>query len=167
MIRLSKSLFAVGGVVLAGGLISFTNPKTVHAVAAALVQVTNTATNPVVTQSVEQIAQVQVFCESSSQTCKDTGGNDYVVPANQNLVVTSIDLTGCTSESTLAVLEQVAPGNHPGFPRIPINLPATTNTTHLIYPSGIAFSGMTTLRFSISPNCITAGATLYGYLSTN
>jgi hypothetical protein len=168
MIRLSKSVLAVGGAVLAGGLITVMNPRTVHAVAAALVQVTNTASNPVVTQSVDHLSQLQVFCESS-QTCKDFGGNDYVVPANQNLVVTAIDLTGCASGPTLAVLEQIDPPpfNIPGLPRIPITLPATTNTTHLIYPSGIPFSGTTTLSFSISPNNCTAGATLYGYLSTN
>ena len=32
MIRLSKSGLAVGGVVLAGGLITFMNPRAVHAV---------------------------------------------------------------------------------------------------------------------------------------
>ena len=35
MMRISKSVLAVGGVVLAGGLITVMNPKTVHAVAAA------------------------------------------------------------------------------------------------------------------------------------
>lgn len=165
MTHSSKSVLAIGGVILAGGLITLTTPRTVHALAAALVQVTNTASNPVVTQSVDHLSQVQVFCESS-QTCKDSGGNDYVIPVSQDLVVTSIDLTGCASYSTQAVLEQVAPGNHPGFPQIPINLPATTNTTHLVYPSGIRFSGTTTLFFTISPNYCTAGATIYGYLST-
>jgi hypothetical protein len=167
MIRPSKSVLAAVGMVLAVGFIIFTNPRAVHAVAAALVQVTNTASNPVVTQSVEQINQVQVFCGVGP--CKDSSGNVYVIPSNFNLVVTAIDLTGCASNQTTAVLQQVSPPpfSTPGFPRIPITLPATTNTTHLIYPSGIQFSGMTTLSFSASPACDTAGATLYGYLSTN
>jgi hypothetical protein len=167
MIHISKSVLAVGGVVLAGGVITLLTPRTVHALVAALVQVTNTASNPVVTQSVEQINPVQVFCEVGP--CKDGGGNVYVVPSAFNLVVTAIDLTGCASNQTTAVLQQVSPPpfSIPGFPRIPITLPATTNTTHLIYPSGIQFSGMTTLSFSASQGCNTSGATVYGYLSTN
>ena len=51
--RISKSVMAVGGVVLAAAAIGFTNPKAVRAaVVAAMVQVTNTAANPVITQSV-------------------------------------------------------------------------------------------------------------------
>jgi hypothetical protein len=167
MMQFSKSVLAAGGIVLAVALIIFTNPKAVHAVAAALVQVTNTASNPVVTQSVEQMTQVQIFCEVGP--CKDSGGNVYVIPSSLNLVVTAIDLTGCASFQTTAVLQQVSPPPYslPGFPRIPISLPATANTTHLVYPSGIQFSGMTTLSYSISQYCVTAGATAYGYLSTN
>ena len=52
--RISKSVMAVGGVVVAAGLLTLTNPKTVHAVAAALVQVTNTASNPVVAQGIDR-----------------------------------------------------------------------------------------------------------------
>jgi hypothetical protein len=165
MIRLSKSVLAVGGVILAGGLIAVMTPRTVHALAAALVQVTNTASNPVVTQNVEQITQVQVFCGVGP--CKNSSGEVYVIPSGLNLVVTAIDLTGCASFQTTAVLQQVSPPpfSIPGFPRIPINLPATTNTTHLIYPSGIQFSGTTTLSFTASQACDTAGATVYGYLS--
>jgi len=65
MIRLSKSVLAVGAVVLAGSLITLMNPKAVHALAAALVQVTNTASNPAVTQSVGAQAgnMVHLTCE--------------------------------------------------------------------------------------------------------
>jgi hypothetical protein len=103
MLRLSKSVLAVGGVVLAGALITVMNPKTVHAVAAALVQVTNTASNPVVTQGVGAQAgnMVQLICPLAlSQTnfsCFDsTGGvstnSPYTVPARKSLVITAIDV---------------------------------------------------------------------------
>jgi hypothetical protein len=105
MIRLSKSVLAVRGVILAGGLITVMNPKTVHAVAAALVQVTNTASNPVVTQSAVQQAGQIIHLHCSESTTGPYGGRGcglvvapgatsqvYVVPANQSFVVTSVDI---------------------------------------------------------------------------
>jgi hypothetical protein len=55
MIRLRVSALAVGGIVLAAGLLILAAPRTVHAVAAALVQVTNTASNPVVNADATRI----------------------------------------------------------------------------------------------------------------
>jgi hypothetical protein len=46
------TLIAIGGVVLAGALLPFVAPKTVHALAATLVQITNTTSNPVPVASV-------------------------------------------------------------------------------------------------------------------
>ena len=99
MIRLSKSVLAVGGVILAAGLITFTSPKAVHAVvAAALVQVTNTASNPVVnsdaTRSPAQI--VEIACTNVSCNAVEPGGStdfrSYVVPQGQTLVITDIEI---------------------------------------------------------------------------
>ena len=106
MLHLSKSALAVGAVVLAGGLITLTNPRTVHAVAAALVQVTNTASNPVVTQSTaNQAAQIfHLVCNldnnSNNQNCTlvspqsvlSNGGPPYVVPASESFVINSVDI---------------------------------------------------------------------------
>src|SRR5580698_8665857 len=103
MIRLSKSVLAVGGVVLAGGLIAVMNPRAVAAVTAALVQVTNTASNPVVTQSVGAQAgnmvhlscffvlnQVTTSCSQVSADGKTTAG--YTVPEGELLVISAVDL---------------------------------------------------------------------------
>ncbi|HEY5380936.1 MAG TPA: hypothetical protein VIJ65_01670 [Acidobacteriaceae bacterium] len=83
-----------------------TNPKTVHALAAALVQVTNTASNPVVTQNMGQQAAQIIHLRCTQDTIGRSGpggcvlfspsGNTitvpYVVPANQSLVITSVDI---------------------------------------------------------------------------
>ncbi len=105
MIRVPRSVVAVGSAVVAAAMIGFTNPKTVHALAAALVQVTNTASNPVVTQGTGQQAGQIIHLHCSEDTTGPYGGGGcgtvvapggtsqvYVVPANQSLVVTSVDL---------------------------------------------------------------------------
>jgi hypothetical protein len=107
----------VCGVVLAAALIGFTNPKAVQAVTAALVQVTNTPMNPVVTQGVgPQAGQIVhlhcalgitgavqysnvVWCgleDSSGRTATEA----YVVPANESLVVTSVDIAAAQNSAT-------------------------------------------------------------------
>jgi hypothetical protein len=106
---------AVGGVVVAAGLITLTTPKAVHAVAAALVDVTNTAANPVVTQSTNhQAAQIITlecdgingpYCFPINSTADNDHGGIFGVPAGQSFVVTSIDIQA-TSVAGLAT----APG---------------------------------------------------------
>jgi len=118
MLHLSKSALAVGAVVLAGGLITLTNPRTVHAVAAALVQVTNTASNPVVTQSTaNQAAQiVHLVCNldnnSNNQNCTlvspqsvlSNGGPPYVVPASESFVINSCRLRALSRDAVSITL---------------------------------------------------------------
>jgi hypothetical protein len=148
MIRISKSVLAVGGVVLAGGLITVMNPKTVHAVAAALVQVTNTASNPVVAQGIDKQAgnmvhlNCSVILSGSLFTCTRSAADGsttfhYTVPEGESLVITAIDVQP-TEVS-------VCPGNYfitLGTPEaVGVYLSVeTTNaqvTTHFTYPSGL------------------------------
>jgi len=187
MIRLSKSVLAVGGVVLAGGLITLMNPRTVHAVvAAALVQVTNTAANPAVTQSVGAQAgnMVHLSCpvtlERTNFACFHflANGSDpvesYTVPAGESLVITSLDvtpkdLTGC-------------PGNYDLFVGTPSQVGAflfvtTTNalvTTHFAYPYGLVIGeGITPTFWGASATFAGLGSCaglvtvdIFGYLTT-
>lgn len=96
--RISKSLIAVGGVVVAAAAIGFTNPKAVRAaVAAALVQVTNTASNPVVNSDVTLSAAniVQLECIPKNYCVQvEPGGaladSFYKVPAGQTLIITDV-----------------------------------------------------------------------------
>jgi hypothetical protein len=185
MIRLSKSALAVGGVVLAGGLITVMNPKTVHAVAAALVEVTNTASNPVVTQGIgQQAAQiVEIGCGSIyPEIYSGCGfippdglvgsGFGYTVPNGQTLVINAVDVytgtsagTPCTSSAVASLI--IGNASDPTHPREIWLVPAGIGTAHYVYPSGIAIpAGMTLqgVQGYGSSSCI-LGAALHGYLT--
>jgi len=173
MMRISKSVFAVGGVVLAGCLFTVMNPRSVHAVAAALVQVTNTASNPVVnadaTRSAAQI--VEIYCNPAF-SCNSVapGGavdpTDYTVPAGQSLVITDIEIL-TQSGSYLSVFN-IAYQPSPGFVGSyygPYYHVASDGLTHhfalqrgIVWPSGGALRPFGTLGLQ---------ATLHGYLTAN
>jgi len=111
--RFVKNLFiGIGAVALAGVTLTLLAPKTVHGAVATLVQVANTAANPAVTQdTTNQAAQiVTLFCTNVSgvqcnQVLPQGSYSDgyYVVPAGQNLVVTSVDVCACAAYPTTLV----------------------------------------------------------------
>lgn len=191
MIRFSKSVFAVGGVVVAAGLIGFTNPKTVHALAAALVQVTNTASNPVVTQSIGQQAgqSIELACvsgdTSGNGTCYlDTNGlrgsTPYTVPANESLVVTAVDIytfvaanEAVNGEPACNAGREDGVFTNGGAPLV-WELINNTSPTHFTYPSGVAFGPSSALTSSskyyvagLTAECGSDQILLYGYLTAN
>ena len=180
MMHLSKSVLAVGGVILAGGLTTVMNPRTVHAVAAALVQVTNTASNPVVTQGIGQQVAPMVdvvcftnfgICQLLSPTAGEVGGIAYVVPAGQSLVITAVDVL---TSNVCAV------GGHAEF--VNYSLPSgisvarlwsiqgegnvVSPTAHFAYPSGVVFPPNSSLTSETGDAC-TARIEMTGYLTTN
>jgi hypothetical protein len=81
------------GVVVACGLL--VAPQAAHALAAALVQVTNTAAVPAVTQDVSKLAgqSSQFWCPFSFVGCFSFPGvsTTYTVPSGQHLMITSVD----------------------------------------------------------------------------
>ncbi len=179
--RISKSVMAVGGVVVAAAMIGFTNPKAVHAVTAALVQVTNTAANPVIGQNTtEQVAQlVDVDCGVSfypncapvypSNGTAGYPSYSYMPPANQSFVITAVDITSnqsCSSPTSAYLYinygANVVPGLHRWY------LQAKSGTVHFSYPSGIVVSPQTYLTTGYdSSSCLVAYFNLYGYLTNN
>jgi hypothetical protein len=109
MIRLSKSVISFGAVALVACVATLAVPRAAAAVAAKLVQVTNTAANPAITQSARNLASQLVQLTSSPPpqgvtTFVNAFSNQnvaYYVPAGQSLVVTAVDITpppGCTSQ---------------------------------------------------------------------
>lgn len=146
--RVPRSVMAVGGVVVAAAAIGFTNPKAVHAVTAALVQVTNTATNPVVTQGVGQQAgnTINLFCSvvmnGTTRPCfqvlpDGSHNTGYTVPPGETLVITSIDLTPnnittCSSDYSIALGTPNRPGAY-----LTIVTSNSLVTNHFTYPSGL------------------------------
>jgi hypothetical protein len=108
MNRIPK-IFLPVGVVVALGLFILAAPRTVQAVAAALVQITNTAANPVVTQTTGAQAtnMLHLNCTfnlvygrntpcwqiTSSGTVNFEGPNiPYTVPSGSNFVITAVDV---------------------------------------------------------------------------
>ena len=179
MIRLPKSVVSFGTVALVAGVVTLAVPRAAHAVAAALVQVTNTAANPAITQSVpSQAAQlVRLFAILSPNTAAGdffsalTAGqqesSQYSVPNSQSLVVTAIDVTPPAGCATGVFGFKLASG-------LPIWTASAPNTGHFEYPSGIVFSSGTLLSVEFASASNTEGncgqpmtANLYGYLTYN
>lgn len=145
---------AVGGVVLAGMLIGFTNPKTVHAVTAALVQVTNTASNPVVTQGVGQQAGnlVHLVCLSDldlnangcAQYLPDGEIQAFTVPSGQSLVVNAVDAYPVEAANCTGNPEIELQGAY-GHIAVQVANAKDNNmiTIHQAYPAGVVISAGT------------------------
>jgi hypothetical protein len=158
MFRLSKSVLTVGGAALATVLLILAAPRTVQAVAAALVEVTNTSSNPVVTQTTGAQAtnMVHLQCEfnmnnkiSPCSQVTSTGEFNayYTVPSPNYLVITAADVApgsnGGNTPSCPGVYYATIGNNTNGY----INfLTVTTSnalvTTHFTYPppSGIVIA---------------------------
>ena len=180
--RASRSVMAVGGVVLAAGLIGFTNPKTVHAVAAALVQVTNTPSNPVVTQGIgQQAAQlVQLTCNiTTNADARGVGSGPChglptgTVPSNQSLVVTAVDISltnllgSCEIGGAYPEDLQVDGSSTIAYTwTLTFSGPTFGPTAHFTYPSGIVFPPNSMLVASEISGC-QANFELTGYLTNN
>ena len=171
--RISKSAMAVGGVVLAVAMIGFTNPKTVHAVAAALVQVTNTASNPVVNSDVTTTSSqlIAIDCTQQFQLgCRRIapGGlldtTEYVVPSGQILVITDVVIQTSGSGGFIQVDIQSA-RLVTGVFTSPIFETVTNDisTHHIAFIHGAAFAGGS--RLLIDGAGVIPPVTLQGYLT--
>ena len=167
MFRLPKPVLAVGGAALATVLLILAAPRTVHAVAAALVEVTNTSSNPVVTQTTGAQATNMVHLQcgfnmndkispcwqiTSTGALNAQPNTPYTVPSPNYLVITAADVAPTSNGGGTPS----CPGDY--FATIgnntntfnPINfLTVTTSnalvTTHFTYPppSGIVIASGT------------------------
>src|SRR6201997_5426256 len=93
----------MGGAAVLAAVLTLAAPRAAHAVVAALVQVANTTANPAVTQDTSKAASQIVHLTTLGQSAVSplsltalhqyipggTFGPAYVVPAGQNLVITS------------------------------------------------------------------------------
>jgi hypothetical protein len=155
-----KHAIVLGGTAVAVSLLTFTAPRAAHALAVALVQVTNTAAAPAITQDVSKLASqnVQLLCLSSfncTQILPDgSSGGPYVVPSGSHLVVTTVQIN--TTGSTSTQLEQ------PGGARVSWTLNAA-GSFQFQYPSGIVISSGSTLFMNFQPD----KTYLTGYLVSN
>jgi hypothetical protein len=118
---LRKAITTLGGVFLAALLITALAPKAARGVAAALVQVTNTSTNPVPTVSADANFPYEAFlCIGNCGTAPTS----FSVPSTtatgvsvKRLVIEDLN-TFCSAGSEILQLEVPAPAdtNQPGVP---------------------------------------------------
>jgi hypothetical protein len=139
MIRLPKSILSFGAVALLAGVITLAVPRAAHAVAAALVQVTNTVS----TQDTYRQAN-QLFHLTGDVSSDTPVALSLVIPTTlptaSSLVITAIDIApqgGSANGYTVIVF---GPGNGMSW-----SLPAQPNsaqlsTVHFSYPSGIVMA---------------------------
>jgi len=180
MIKLPKSVLSFGAVALVASALTLAVPRAAHAVAAALVQVTNTAANPAITQSVpSQAAQlVELTNNSGGQGTSTFTGltpnfSGSAVPAGQSLVITSVDITPTCQGNLLfgAGLGIGAPGVLT-TELVTWGVPSNNGsiTSHFVYPSGIVIGPGSTpvlTNYSNLQSSCSSVTYLFGYLTTN
>lgn len=143
--KLAKNfLLGVGGVTVVSVFGLLLAPQGAHALAAALVQVTNTAAAPAVTQDVSKLAaqSSQFWCPFSFVGCFNFPGTStaYTVPSGQHLMITSVDFVYEGSGAPAANFYTLYCG-----PTSTLNsmigewrLPGASAATQFTYPSGFA-----------------------------
>jgi hypothetical protein len=151
--------------------LALVTPRAAHAVAAALVQVSNTTENPAITQDTSKRAgqMIQLICETSANnvsscgegTISSTQPSPYTVPTPLNLIITSVELNGYGGYTGNNGLELLDTTQGMAYHQWTFSGPSTSQFQ---YPSGIVLpSGTMPSVFSPSG----AVAQITGYLSNN
>lgn len=179
MMRMTKGALSVGGAAIVAVVLILSVPPAARAVAAALVEVTNTASNPVVTQSIGQQGGqlIQISCQSIFQNCNGVGqGGSYTVPPGNFLVITAVDILSgqslsCTAGRQVSVTGELFIGQRVvstgGYFAYLLTTGVTTyGSLHATYPSGVVFGPGQTLVLSDSVQCLDT-VNMYGYLTAN
>src|ERR1700722_4472252 len=126
MTRLRKAVLHFGAAALGIGALTLVVPRAAHAVAAALVQVTNTAANPATTQDTSKSASQLVTLGGGRVIFNSDGAvqlgqalpglpespTGYSVPLGTNLVITGVDVN-----------IDVDPGSVPQILNVPLSGP--------------------------------------------
>jgi hypothetical protein len=164
-----KPVISYGAVALATAVLLLAAPRAAHAIAATLVQVTNTAANPAITQGTEkQAAQlVDLFAQPSSGEFFNVlpTGNfiyGYTIPSNQYLVITGVDVTPATCQGSSSVTLVTS-----GSLEIKSWYVSGGITTHFDYPSGILLAPGLTPTASFSSTGCASFVQMHGYLTSN
>lgn len=124
--------------------LALVTPRAAHAVAAALVQVTNTADNPAITQNAPtQAAQLVLLNatlgpnsgNNAFGSASASNGTVYLVPSDRSLVVTAVDLSPpqCTTAGNFTFTLK---GNSQSFSVKWLLFAPNANTSHFEYPWG-------------------------------
>jgi hypothetical protein len=176
MMRFAKNvLMAVGAVVLAAMLLSVMAPKAVHAVAATMVQMVNTTSEPVPSEDIYRLParNVQLVCNASANACaiaEQNGTFDastpWKVPSGMDFIVTDVEIstfgTGSSTTSSFNLEWTPPSGKLTGFGWQVLNNGVTAEYQ---FTNGIVILTGSTPTPVFGPNM--NFATLRGYLTPN
>ncbi len=173
MFRPPKSVLSFAAGALVVGVLILAVPRAAHAIAATLVEVTNTAANPATTQNTNaqaaQILNLNTLVKKGQTPLLDSLFPDgfishgYTVPPSQFLVITTADLTSTACNAATQVFLNELKG--------PVKWWTVSglNTLHFDYPQGIVLASDTEPYVYIEssePNC-SVQLQLHGYLTSN
>jgi hypothetical protein len=162
------------------------SPKAAKSVAAALVQVTNTISNPAITQSVPTTAQQMILLKTPYNTWINPNNEltlvqvlpdgtfvttPYVVPAGQKLVVTQVDIAPFAQNGAWIVLRVLWPGGY-SSPVENFYLPNTATqdfrlTPGMVFPAGTSVAVDSNVPAFPLPMTGIADVSVLGYLTVN
>lgn len=170
-----KRTLQVFTLVAAAGALGLVTPKAARAVAAALVQVTNTAANPAITQGTEkQAAQLvslilpgndaigpeQITALVQNSSVNGPNANAFVVPAGQNFVLTEVDVSfSGTTGGTLSVSGPAYIVEDGYFP--------TSGYHQMQFSSGIVFPAGSSVYVGTGNGSNYSDIYAHGYLTAN
>jgi hypothetical protein len=175
-----KILVSLGGVAALAVLFTLAAPRAVQAVAAALVQVTNTTANPAITQETRHQASQLVsmgvgfngygdtFAKNYMYQVLPSGGTGgaYKVPAGQNLVITNVTINPDPSYST-SNIEVMLVRDGGGSYAFWLLSPSSSTELH---PTSTVIGGGFTPMISVRARDgkgFNVGVMVQGYLTTN
>jgi hypothetical protein len=181
MSHLSKSAFSSAGVAAAVLLLTLITPRAAKASSATLVHSLRSAGAPVtaeaasipvskfVTLTATPLVGITVNFHEVSPSGSANSLLEYVVPADQNLVITSVEITPTLSGATTTpahVFLLGPPSLLFPFPLVSVDygnwLVSNQVMTELQYPIGIAIGAGVFPKISAEMDCV---VTLHGYLT--
>jgi hypothetical protein len=175
MTRFSKYSLPVAAAASLAVVLSLAAPRAVHAISAALVNVTNTAASPAIGQGVDRLASQNVMLvsvETSPALASPLGRmspdgtyslSAFVVPSGQSLVITSIDVYPHSAGTFNFAIANGVSGNPREFGTL-----QGPYTMLFQYSSGVVFPAGESVQFvnySTSPDVM--AVTAHGYLTSN
>jgi hypothetical protein len=143
---LKNFLMGIGAVALAAALVNLLAPQAVHATVAALVQVANTATNPVLTSSIDDPGRNPYVEFQYAPSCINQGIctlSFSAVPAGKRLVLTNISgqfhLTVAGTEAQVLLTTNIGNPHFYDVPAIPQGISNGTNEFRVVNQTILAF----------------------------
>jgi hypothetical protein len=173
MKRFHKHSLQIAAAAILVAVLTLAAPRAAHAVAAALVNVTNTAASPAISQGVNLLASENVFLTPTTSSAPNkpvplarhlpdgtASSSAFVVPSGQSLVVTTIDITPPSVAGSYQVIVYNGVNTHI---RKILYVPGVFNIVFQ-FPSGIVFPEGESVYFrSVSGVAVD----VHGYLTSN